>query len=117
MDRLHNVPGNRALGAIAPLAAAEREQMTQEPYLLDQISRATVPQALQKGVLHRGWNLLAAHVRTTHGHVVVQADARPEKVMNDFKSYATRGLDRRFLTRHPSLNGPVVEGREAACLR
>ena len=27
-------------------------------------------------------------------HVIVEADVRPEKVMNDFKSYASRGLNR-----------------------
>ena len=37
---------------------------------------------------------MAAYVRTTHVHVVVEAEVRPEKVMNDFKSYASRGLNR-----------------------
>ena len=38
--------------------------------------------------------LLAAHVRTNHVHAVVEADLRPEKVMNEFKSYASRELNR-----------------------
>ena len=33
-------------------------------------------------------------VRTTHVHVIVEAHVRPEKVMSDFKSYASRGLNR-----------------------
>jgi REP element-mobilizing transposase RayT len=37
--------------------------------------------------------LLAAHVRTNHIHVVVEADLRPERVMNDLKPYASRYLN------------------------
>jgi hypothetical protein len=42
--------------------------------------------------------LLVAHVRTNHVHGVVQAkDERPERVMNDFKAYASRALNRSSL--------------------
>lgn len=40
----------------------------------------------------RKWELLAAHVRTQHVHVVVQAMVKPEKVLIDLKAYATRAL-------------------------
>lgn len=51
--------------------------MTQKPYLLADDQRR-----------------LAVHVRTNHVHVVVEAEhVSPEKVMNDFKSYATRRLN------------------------
>ena len=93
VDRHHNVPGNRALSANAQRASAEREQMAQEPYLLDQNRRAAVLEALREVASHRGWSLLAAHVRTTHVHIVVQADVPPERAMNDFKAYASRRLD------------------------
>ncbi|HUQ93310.1 MAG TPA: transposase [Bryobacteraceae bacterium] len=68
--------------------------MNQAPYLLDRNSRAAVLAALHEVCLHRGWSLLAAHVRTNHVHVAVEADVPPEKVMTDFKSYASRGLNR-----------------------
>jgi REP element-mobilizing transposase RayT len=42
----------------------------------------------------RRWTLLAAHVRANHVHLVVEAEARPERVMNDLKSYASRCLNR-----------------------
>ena len=61
--------------------------MIQTPYLLDRVSRATVLDALREVCLHREWGLLAAHVRTNHVHAVVEAEVRPEKIMNDFKSY------------------------------
>jgi REP element-mobilizing transposase RayT len=38
--------------------------------------------------------LLAAHVRTSHVHAVVEADVEPEKIMADFKVYASRRLNR-----------------------
>ena len=44
--------------------------------------------------MHRGWKLLAAHVRSSHVHVIVDGEAPPEKVMNDFKAYASRALNR-----------------------
>ena len=52
-----------------------------------------VLQAIQEVCQYRGWSLLAAHVRTNHGHVVVQAFSPPEKVLNDFKAYASRHLN------------------------
>ena len=46
---------------------------------------------------HRGWAVLALNVRTNHVHVIVSADTTPERVMNDFKSYATRRMRERGL--------------------
>lgn len=37
--------------------------------------------------------LLAAHVRTTHVHMVIESEAKPERIMNDIKSYASRCLN------------------------
>lgn len=36
---------------------------------------------------------VGGNVRTTHVHAIVEADTQPEKVMNDFKSYASRSLN------------------------
>jgi REP element-mobilizing transposase RayT len=38
------------------------------------------------------WKPLACHVRTNHVHIVVAAEAPPEKVMSDFKAYASGRL-------------------------
>src|ERR1700722_4168040 len=58
---------------------------------------ATRRDAVLASVLERcsnaGWTLLGAHVRTNHVRLVIQADARPERVMNDLKSYASRRLN------------------------
>jgi REP element-mobilizing transposase RayT len=68
--------------------------MDQAPYNLDQISREAVLQTIQEVCAHRGWNLLAAHVRSSHVHAVMEAEAPPERVMGDFKAYASRRLNR-----------------------
>jgi REP element-mobilizing transposase RayT len=67
--------------------------MDQAPYLLSAPNRNAVLGAIREVCLHRRWSLMAAHIRTTHVHVVVEADAKPERVMNDFKSYASRRLN------------------------
>ncbi|MGP0071920.1 MAG: transposase [Bryobacteraceae bacterium] len=93
VDRNHSVPGHRTLDTDAARVAHERDLMDQPPYLLDdEFWRTAVLDAIQGVCSHRHWALLAAHVRSTHVHVVVDAEAKPEKVMNDFKSYASRRL-------------------------
>ena len=84
--------------------------MSQAPYYLDNVRQTAVLNALRQHCQFRGWNLLAAHVRTNHAHVVVEADVPPEKVLNEFKSYASRALnqlgldppDRKRWARHGS---------------
>ncbi len=74
--------------------SVERQNMDQTPYSLDQESRTFVLEAVKEVCLHYTWGLLAAHVRTNHAHVIVEADVRPERVMNVLKSYASRALNR-----------------------
>ncbi|MDQ2946069.1 MAG: transposase [Acidobacteriota bacterium] len=68
--------------------------MHQPTYILDKIGRSVVLEALTEVCQFRGWTMLAAHVRTNHVHVVVEAEVRPERVLIDFKSYASRNLNR-----------------------
>ena len=94
VDREHNAPGTPILAVDSARAAAEGERMDQAPYRLDQIRRDAVLEAIQEVCAHRGGSLLAAHVRSNHGHTVVETEARPERVMSDFKAYASRRLNR-----------------------
>ena len=68
--------------------------MDQAPYLLDKNRRVTPLDALREVRLHRSWSLWTAHVRTNHVHTVVEAEIGPEMVMNAFRSYASRALNR-----------------------
>lgn len=70
-----------------------RGQMEQVPYFPDADRRTAVFRSLPEVGVHRDWRLWAAHVRSNHVHVAVEADVAPDKVMNAFKSYASRGLN------------------------
>jgi REP element-mobilizing transposase RayT len=67
--------------------------MGQAAYSLDWDSRVGVLEALKEVCINRGWILLAAHVRTNHVHTIVEAEVQPEKILNDFKVYASRKLN------------------------
>ncbi len=45
---------------------------------------------------YEGWTIYAAHIRSTHVHIVVYAAAEPEKVLGKFKAYSSRALNQRF---------------------
>ena len=94
VDRHHNLVGSRLLESNPQRAMVERQRMLQNPYLLNQEERAIVLASLRGHCAHRGWTLLAAHVRSNHVHVIVEAEIRPERIMNEFKSYASRELTR-----------------------
>jgi REP element-mobilizing transposase RayT len=97
VDRGHNLQGSRVIEADAARLTAERERMEQPPYSMDAVRRAVVLASLRERCSAQQVHLLAAHVRTTHVHVVVEGDPRPERIMNDLKSYASRCLNREGL--------------------
>jgi REP element-mobilizing transposase RayT len=68
--------------------------MNQPPYDMDRSCREAVLAAIQERGTDRQWTLLAAHIRTNHAHIVIEADVPPERIMNDLKSYASRRLNR-----------------------
>jgi REP element-mobilizing transposase RayT len=124
VDRDHNLKGNPLAEVDPERIEAERKRMDQAPYQMDPVRRDAVLSAIQGVCAYRSWTLYAAHVRTNHVHVVVGADETPEKVMNDFKTYASRklnelGLDRpgrkrwtrhgstRYLAKHESVSAAI----------
>ena len=54
--------------------------------------RRAVRDAIVELCAQKGWWLAALHVRTNHLHMVVDADAAPERVLQACKAYATRAL-------------------------
>jgi hypothetical protein len=93
VDRHHNRFGSRVLEADSQRAAAEWRNMNQPPYELDYDRRTVVLETLREVCRHRGWNLLAAHVRCNHVRIILEGEVRPERVMNDCKAYARRALN------------------------
>ena len=76
VDRLHNLVGSPLLEPAAERVMAERRKMLQDPYVLDEAARALVLAAIRRHCMYRGWNLLAAHVRSNHAHMIVEAELR-----------------------------------------
>jgi REP element-mobilizing transposase RayT len=96
VDREHNLPGTPFLPPDAQQEAARREQMRQSEYVLDEARRRIVLRTILEVAKHRKWRVWAVHVRTNHVHVIVSAAAKPEKVMIDFKAWASRRLREAF---------------------
>jgi REP element-mobilizing transposase RayT len=93
VDRAHNQPGTPFLPPDPETRRAHRDRMSQPPYYLNTERQTMVLQAIQEVCRYRKWRLIAAHIRVSHVHVVVSAESPPEKVMNDFKAYASRALN------------------------
>lgn len=73
--------------------SSERHLMDQPPYGMDARRREAVLSSLLDRCSQHQWRLLAAHVRSNHVHLVLDASIRPERVMNDLKSFASRCLN------------------------
>ena len=70
-----------------------RSVMVETPYRMDDQRRKIVLAAIRKKCTDRSWGLLAAHVRSTHVHVVLSANDTPESVMTALKAAASAGLN------------------------
>ena len=92
--RQQNHPGTYFIQPDTQKFRANHRRMSQSHYEMNAPRRKTVLDAIVEVCIYRGWELLAAHVRPDHVHVVVEANCKPEKAMNDFKAYASRALTR-----------------------
>ncbi len=64
-----------------------------EPVSLDVAQREIVRRTIVDHCAIRDWALHASNPRTTHVHVVVTADRKPEDVLNQLKSWCSRRLN------------------------
>ncbi len=69
-----------------------RDLMTDEPYLLDLPRAKIVLTAIQEVCRFRNRDLIAAHVRSNHVHLIVDGLQEPDRAIAQFKAYATRAL-------------------------
>ena len=90
VDKNHNRLRGPLLEEDSVRLTNERRLLRCPPYLLDEQRRLCVLDAIRERCSYAGWNLLAAHVRSNHVHLVVEAEIPPELVMNSVKSYASR---------------------------
>ena len=108
VDRFHNAWRGRYLEEKPSFHKQARSLLRHPPVRLNEDERRVVLGAIEQVCGHEGWFLHAAHVRSTHVHVVVSARVTPETVMGKLKAYASRALNREFArkdarwTRHGS---------------
>ena len=68
------------------------KHLRSSPFTLSETARTKVLEAIVNDCTRRTWPLHAAHVRTNHVHIVVDADVKPEQALTSLKSYASRAL-------------------------
>ena len=93
VDRKRNLPGSPPVEPNPKRMSAERRLMEQPPYRVDEQRRQAVLASIVDRCSQRNWNLLAAHVRTNHVHLVVEGAVRPERILSNLKSYASLCLN------------------------
>ncbi|MCG3185407.1 MAG: hypothetical protein ICCCNLDF_03638 [Planctomycetes bacterium] len=92
VDREHNEFGTERLTHNPLLHAIRRRGLKHPAVTLSAPMIDAVLQAIREVCDHRGWTLVRVNVRTNHVHALVQANAEAEKLLGDFKRYATRRL-------------------------
>lgn len=93
VDRNHNLPGSPLVEPNPKRVLSERHLMEQLPYRMDAQRRQAVLASIVDRCSQQHWNLLAAHVRTNHIHLVVEGAVPPERILSNLKSYASLCLN------------------------
>lgn len=92
VDRNHNQYDTRRIPSQPHLERYEIESLKNAVVTFDQNHRQTILKSIISICDYQSWQLFAVHIRTNHVHVVVAADTSPEKILHQFKAYATRHL-------------------------
>jgi REP element-mobilizing transposase RayT len=110
VDRNHNQYGDYLIPP-KPLLESYEKQTQKSPTVTFESEHRHIILETTRGVsAYRHWRLFAIHVRTNHVHVVVSADAEPEKALHDFQAYATRRLREKY----PALNNRKIWTRHGS---
>jgi REP element-mobilizing transposase RayT len=96
VDREHNAYRGPLLPPDERRERLVRRLMSEEAVRLGAAEREATLSEIQRTCVYREWTLHAAHIRTTHLHVIVTAPTPPEKVMGELKAYASRALNDQF---------------------
>ncbi len=101
----------------------EQANLKNPSFIMDKNIREVVLKAVLWVCGLRGWIPHSVHVRKNHIHIVVSGDAKPERIMRDFKAYATRAIKncdsdktviKKYWTRHGSTKYLWTKGNLAA---
>jgi REP element-mobilizing transposase RayT len=111
VDKGHNRVGTEFIAPNMPLARSQYASLIDGQFQMNKEQRKIVLDAILEVCKFRGWLGYAVHVRRNHIHAVIDGADEPERMMHDFKSYATRAIKkhidqhaetRNFWTRHGS---------------
>lgn len=80
------------MGPSSGLNEKEKTRLKNLPVVLGRNFRDVILKAILQVCGYRGWIAYAVHVRSNHIHIVVSGKEKPEKMMVDFKAYATRAI-------------------------
>jgi len=90
--RYYNRFGAPKIKPDAENESRKAQQMRHNPLILGVRERKVVETAIMEVCRVRGYGLFALNVRTNHVHLVVTNSAKPERMMDSFKAYATKAL-------------------------
>lgn len=110
VDRHHNGAQTPYLSDNPDWRNFESKRMDQPRERLSEDARNVVLASIQAVSQHEGWTLYAAHIRSTHAHIVVSAPKKPEVVPGKPKAYSSRALNKAYGKRmkHWSRHGSTV---------
>ncbi len=89
-SRLSRSP--QQISASEKINVSARESLKENEFLLSAKQRKIALDSIVNTCRLCGWELIAAHVRSNHVHILLRADQPPEKVMTKIKIYITRDL-------------------------
>ena len=96
VDKEHNRVGAGFIAPNIPLARSQYATLKDGQFQMNKEQREVVLTAILDVCGFRGWLGYAVHVRRNHIHAVIGGADKPEKMMLDFKSYATRAIKKHF---------------------
>ncbi len=95
IDRFHNQYKSTYIEPDQKWKKHNEKQLKGEAVTLHSKQRKAVEDSIREVCAFRNWLLRAINVRTNHVHIVVTiGTAKPERALNDFKSYATKNCGR-----------------------
>jgi REP element-mobilizing transposase RayT len=95
---LQNVPGTEYAKDIPKLREFARGQLKGAPIFLNAAKADAMLRQFYETASRRKWKLCAVGIMATHIHIVVgvMGDPDPDKVLGDFKSYASGALNKKW---------------------
>jgi REP element-mobilizing transposase RayT len=94
----HDLPGEPYEDSIPELAESARLSMNGPAVFLDAVKAEIVARQFRETAAYREWTIRALAIMYNHFHIVVEVPGNPSpgKLLGDFKSYASRSLNRTF---------------------